>query len=256
MNLFAALVARVRRSLVRYPYIATLRYKGYPPLRFRLHNPTERFRVVEYGGEQPFWERFLGELRSDDIVYDIGASVGLISLAAAQIAAAGVVYAFEPDPETRERLAANGALNGLGNLWIVPWAVSDEAGELMLYSDGAAGFAPSLAPQTRQGAPTGQVMVRADSLDAALERGELPPPTVIKIDIEGAEILCLRGCRRLLAGAFGSPPRLIAVELHPEFLPDFGSSAAEVCAAIEAAGYTLSWSQQRDGQEQRFYRKI
>ncbi len=245
------LIDRAVARLRPYPYQVSLPLPGHEPLRFLIHNPIERYRTVEYGGERTFWEQFLSQLRSDDLLYDIGASVGLFALGAARICKD--VYAFEPDPETRSRLTANAALNNLLNIHMIPWAVSDRAGSVELYSDGAAGFAPSLAKQSRANAPSGSITVATNTLDAAIASGELPLPTVLKIDIEGAEVLCLRGAQRLLAGEFGPPPRLIALELHPPFLPSFGASVADIDALIDPHGYELRESQPRADQEHRWY---
>ena len=49
---------------------------------------------------------------------------------------------------------------------------------------------------------------------------DAPLPTVLKIDVEGAELLVLRGATALLAST--SSPRLIFLEVHPQFLPSLG----------------------------------
>ncbi|MBX0331023.1 FkbM family methyltransferase [Oscillochloris sp. ZM17-4] len=232
----------------RYPRAETLRHANLPPLTFEIHSPVEDIRVTGYGGEREAWAYFLTILRPTDVIFDVGASVGLYAIAAAAVATRGAVYAFEPDPETRTRLIRNAELSMTHNLTIIDWAASDQDGHGTLYTDGASGFAPSLAPQDRPGGPKGQALVRTRPVDDALAAGELPLPSVLKIDIEGAEAACLRGCARLLAGAFGGPPRLIFVELHPLFLPGFGATVAEVRDQIARAGYHVQWQQERDQQ--------
>ncbi len=241
---------------LRYPRTITLPGpRG--PLSFRVCNRTEEYRVAEYGGEEEFLRRFTAELAEGDCVFDIGASVGLMTLfAAAKVgmpeeagSAAGRVVAFEPDPETRRRLEKNLRLNGLGGSTVIPWAVGESEEEAVLFSNGTDGFAPTLRAQVgREGAPTGRVSVSVRSLDAALAAGELPLPTVLKIDVEGAEILCLRGARRLLTGAFGAPPRRVFLEIHPLFLPSFGASAEEVRQLMGACGYRELWQLEREDQ--------
>jgi FkbM family methyltransferase len=240
----------------RFPYIVTLRDLGGGALSFRVYSPVERHRVAEYGGEREILQCFLGLLKPDDVVYDIGASVGLFTVAAARRVARGVVYTFEPDPDTRARLIENVALNQLENVHVMPWAVSDSASEVVLYTDGAAGFAPSFVRQERPGAPTGQVRVSTRALDDALAQNELPLPDVLKIDIEGAEALCLAGAARLLQGAFGSRPRVLLLELHPDVLPAFGSSLAALSDRVIGFGYRLAWSQTRAAQAHHCYECI
>jgi len=74
--------------------------------------------------------------------------------------------------------------------------------------------------------------VRADTLDSYAERFGIPD--VIKIDIEGAEYLALRGAANLLSCA--RPPK-IAIELHPEELQATGATIEKTVAILQDAGY-------------------
>jgi FkbM family methyltransferase len=224
-----------------------------PPPRFHVYSPVERYRIAEYGGERETLLRFLHTLQAGDVVYDVGASVGLFTITAARLIGPGVIYSFEPDSSTRARLEENVRLNHLENVHVVAWAVSDRDGQLTLFSDGASGFAPSMVRQVRPGAPKGETIVQTRSLDMALASGELRPPDVLKIDVEGAEALCLRGCQRLLRGEFGKPPRALFIELHPDLLPALDSSPQEVEELLEKLGYRLSWAQERAAQKHLCY---
>ena len=111
-----------------------------------------------------------------------------------------------------------------------------------------------LSPCLRQtGAERGRITIRTDSIDSAIATGALPRPTVAKIDIEGAETAALKGMKSLLASA--SAPRTIFIELHPKFLPTFGSSVAEASGIIERAGYRVAYEQERADQVHRVYRR-
>lgn len=223
---------------------------GRGPLFFEAFSQAEKHRISGYGEERPFLEYFLSRLNRADIVFDIGASVGLFSLHAAAWLEQGRVYAFEPDPETRSRLQHNHALNPqLDRCCFVEWAVSDRQGETILYSEGAAGKAPSLKPcMAQMQSARGEVRVKTKPLDDAFSEGELPLPDVLKIDIEGAEILCLRGAAKMLQGFWPKRPRLIFLETHPDYLPGFGSDTAEVFALLESAGYLPVWQMERFNQ--------
>lgn len=247
-----SLISRTMARLKLYPHRVHIPLPDGSALRFVAHSPVEHFRTALYGGEREVWYAMLAELHPDDVLFDIGASVGLVTVGAAKCCR--TVYAFEPDPETQSRLVSHVTLNKLANVHIVPWAVSDQAGSLTLYSDGAAGYAPSLARQERPEAPKGEVKVATDTLDAAIARGDLPLPTVLKIDIEGAEILCLRGAQRLLAGELGPPPRLLMIEVHPQFLPAFGADVPAVEALVNAEHYSLDKRQPTHDQDYRWYR--
>jgi FkbM family methyltransferase len=236
-----------------FPLTISLPFKE-RTLLFEVNNPIERFRTADFGDEKEFLDEFALAIRADDVVFDIGASVGLMTIYAAAAAPKGEVFAFEPDPETMTRLKHNVFLNDLSNVTFVPMALSDTTGDVLLYTDGSAGAAPSLRPQeNRPEAPKGKVKIPATSLDAEITSNNLPLPTVLKIDIEGAEILALRGARKLLTGLFGPKPRLIFLELHPRFLPSFYATVEGVREVLQDAGYSLLRSRARDEQLHEVY---
>jgi FkbM family methyltransferase len=247
------ILKRISQGLSRNKQSGTIEIQLNGPrgtLYFEAFSPVEHYRIAHYGDEEGFLNFFLSKIISRDVVFDIGASVGLFSIHAASILDQGRVIAFEPDGETLERLKHNVKLNiGLSNVGYISWAVSNIQSEATLYTDGASGCAPSLKKQPgRTNAPKGKIRIQTNTLDHAIANGELPLPTVLKIDIEGAEILCLKGAQRLLKGAFGKKPRLIFLEAHPDFLTSFDSNVEEVNELIADNGYTVIWTQERDNQ--------
>lgn len=186
-------------------------------------------RIVNYGYEQSYLRAMLETLRTDDILYDVGANAGLVSLHSARKC---TTIAFEPDPSFRARLVRNLELNPGATVQVRPLAISDSDGTATLYTDGAGGNSPSLVHQRDERA---SIMVPTSALDSIVARGDCPRPTILKLDIEGAEILALRGATALLAGP--SAPRALFLEVHDTLLPAFGSSATEVLGMVRAAGY-------------------
>ena len=211
------------------PKIITL--TDYDPggVRFEAIGATELRRIVNRGYEEEYLGRMLDALDRRDVLYDIGANIGLVALHAASRCRA---VAFEPDPGFYGRLERNLELNPSAAIELLPIAISDSDGTVNLYTDGCEGTSPSLV---RQRSERGTVVVQSYALDSIVERRELPAPTVLKLDIEGAEMLALQGAARLLHGE--APPRLLFLEVHDGFLPAFGSSAEEVLALVHGAGY-------------------
>jgi FkbM family methyltransferase len=178
-------------------------------------------------------------LRPGMLVYDVGANVGYISLLLARAAgASGQVFAFEPLPANLERMAANFRLNPWAHLTCIPAAVVDRAGPVrfLAHTSGAMGKAAGSAGRHDQAYPS-EIEVAGIDLDGfAYPSGELaaaafhgPPPQLIKMDIEGGEVLALQGMARLLSEA----RPLILLELHgPE-------SARSAWDTLTAAGYRL-----------------
>jgi FkbM family methyltransferase len=233
--------AKVLLMKRRFPVVVTIKKFERSGVRFEINNATEVFRVDSHGGETDYLAAMLCDLRKDDVLYDVGANVGMVALHAASICQ---TVAFEPEPAFRRRLEVNASLNPDRSFSLEPIAISDSDGSVDLYTDGEEGTSPSLVHQRGE---SGMVSVPARSLDSLLNEGRLPPPTVIKLDIEGAEILALRGARQLLTEP--GKPRALFIEIHDTFLPGFGSSADEVDALLNEFGYTNAIYRERRGSQ-------
>src|SRR5438128_6885595 len=88
----------------------------------RVVNGTDRilvlpeFRHVTETYEPAVWKHLMSEIRPGDVVADVGAYIGLYTVALAQrLSPAGRVVSFEPDPESFGALKAHVELNGLSD---------------------------------------------------------------------------------------------------------------------------------------------
>jgi FkbM family methyltransferase len=144
-------------------------------------------------------------LSPGDCFYDVGANLGTYSLWASPLVdESGQVHAFEPVPETRGRLEALITQNALRNVTIVPAAVGAEAGVGYLRTvPGASGLAHLSTQVSEQVAEQSGVSERSGCIEAPLVSlddyaRQNPPPSLVKIDVEGHELGVLRGARSLL----------------------------------------------------------
>ncbi|MBS1736490.1 MAG: FkbM family methyltransferase [Bacteroidetes bacterium] len=224
----------------KYPYQYSEPQFG---ISFNINNPIEEFRLKNWGGEKEYVLNLLNSLKVDDIFFDIGASVGLISVLAADRLKKGKVISFEPDPENLLRLKNNYDLNLLTNYGIQSLAVGDEEGYMNLYTAGANAFSPSL--QKVNGIDS-FISVKVETIDNLLKANLVPYPTVIKIDIEGAEMMALKGMKNLLCDK--NAPRIIFLEIHPEFLPKFGTNEEAIFIFLEEFDYQFEEKNIRDKQ--------
>jgi FkbM family methyltransferase len=107
------------------------------------------------------------------------------------------VYAFEPVPSNAALVRRNAARNGMTQIQVVEIAVGNrnETARLVLaeYSGGAA-----LAGIERPPDETGEIDVEVVTVDHLVERG-YRPPNLVKIDVEGAELLVLQGMEQVCA---------------------------------------------------------
>ncbi len=178
------------------------------------------------------WEELqfcLRYLRPGDHFVDVGANVGVFSTLVGTRIPGVRLTAVEPFPPVREDLAANLALNDL-DITVVDSAVSDEAGEAtfeVLDRD----VLNRLAPDSGAGG-TG-ITVAVTTLDDLVGADA---PALIKIDVEGSELLVMKGARRLLADPAAAPVLLFE---HAGYCAHFGITPAEVRAFLRGFGYHI-----------------
>lgn len=99
----------------------------------------------------------------------------------------------------------------------------------------------------------GNAAVRIAVINDLIAQGEIPVPDIIKLDIEGAEILALRGMGNLLTSS--KAPRFMFIEFHPDFLPAFNSSLDECKQLVKQYGYNEIQSFRRSNQQHYFFKK-
>jgi len=134
---------------------------------------------------------FENTVKPGSVVYDIGANVGYFTLlAAVLVEEKGKVYSFEPLPRNIDFLKQHISLNKLTNIKVIEAAVSNHMGQALF----------DLGASTAMGhlSETGGLHVQMVSLDQMIENGDLTPPDVMKIDVEGAEFDVLQGAEKLI----------------------------------------------------------
>jgi FkbM family methyltransferase len=235
--------SRVRRGLSRaWDSLlgATGRHVAVPwaGQTFRLQVPFRHLDPAFESAAAAAWTKLL---EPGDTAWDIGANIGLYTLLTGQVVGpGGRVVAWEPSPATFAVLADHIAANGMAS-WCQPIhaAVADQTGGRMAMTVDPAclGNSTDRLGQTGQGQVVQVEVGTMDGFAATLGHR----PRAIKVDIEGAEVLALRGAAGLLApGPHERPALMIAV--HPMFLPEFGCSTTdleEVVARYDYRCWTL-----------------
>jgi FkbM family methyltransferase len=175
--------------------------------------------------------------RMGGVAYDIGANVGLIAIPVAHhVRGRHRVVAFEPVRENHARLVASAALNRLtaDDLLALPFGLAAENATVRMSREAAFGASTGNARLLRQdevpgvhGCPT-NVMVRR--LDDLVDELSLPLPTLIKIDVEGAESHVFEGAQATLRE---SRPVILG-EFNSRLMPLFGTTFPDAAALLPA----------------------
>jgi FkbM family methyltransferase len=166
------------------------------------------------------------------VAYDVGANIGYISLLLADaVGPEGQVFAFEALPENQKRMESNIELNGLrGRIAIIPAAVADRSGERRFLVGPSRGMGKLDGSAGRQEVDyQGSINVKGISLDDFVFGQGNPPPNLVKMDIEGGEVLALPGMQRLLETVCP----VVLLELHGP------QSAQAAWESLSAGGYAI-----------------
>jgi FkbM family methyltransferase len=185
------------------------------------------------GTYEPGLQRAVSDLvRPGMVAYDVGANIGYISLLLARaVGETGQVHAFEALPANVDRLSRNLAANEVGaHVRVIPAAVVGQSGPVRFWIGPSSGMGKAEGSAGRNGiAYRQEITVPGLCLDEYCCDEGRPVPHIVKIDIEGGEVLALPGMRRLLAEC----QPLLFLELH-------GPQAAQVAwETLTALGYSL-----------------
>ena len=210
----------------------------YGPVAFSCENRLTLWRAQTFFKKEPDTLEWIDSMKPGEVLFDVGANVGLYALYAAK---KGIkVYAFEPESQNFAILNRNIYLNGLQeNLVAFNLALSDK--KLLDYLNlssmdkGASlhtvGSNTDFAGNTftadyRQGVMT----VTTDSLSIELN---LPAPNYIKIDVDGHESAIIRGALKTLQQeTFKS----LLVEFNTDLESDMKSVAEVVATGLRQTG--------------------
>lgn len=192
------------------------------------------YTLLDFGSYETDETSFLKAVFGHDEVFlDIGANLGWYSLVLGRNRPGSRVYAFEPIPATVETLEKNIRLNHLENIETVCMGLFDREDELnFLFAPDVSGATSlKLTGQTRGRTSIQNVMCRTTTLDAFCSaRGIVP--TLLKIDVEGAELMVVQGGEKTLEHT-----PIILMELLRKWSREFGYHPNDVFEALAKYGY-------------------
>jgi FkbM family methyltransferase len=181
-------------------------------------------------------------LRPGMTFVDVGAHIGWYTLLAARaVGTTGHVCAFEPDPSNFDLLRKNVAVNEYQrSVTLVPVAICDATRRVSLFARTSNSVCSTLYEGSAVGAE--RIEVEATSLDHFFGERNWPPVDLIKIDIEGAEGVALRGMGEL---SRRNPDLKLIIEYVPSNLRAAGVSPLGLFETLDELGFhrrsIISW---------------
>lgn len=204
---------------------------------------------------KPDWEKeerqFVTELNLEDdddrIAIDIGANIGIYTLLLSHLYPKCKVISIEASPTIFEKLKLNCQLNNLlpgSNLVLLNKAVSDKDGTWVEFyekhsmSTMSKEFLTSISSKiiTNKDDELHKEIVRTVTIDNLAETANINEISFLKIDVEGAEVLVLKGAINILTE---KKVRNMIIEYHSFENYDYAVKL------LDEIGYTIINSQQR-----------
>lgn len=217
------------------PGVATVVAK--PGWRFQVNLSDPIYRDLYFIGEyEPEVSAVVRQvLRSGDVALDIGANFGWFTqLFSRVVGEQGRVDSFEPVEPVYRELQLNLAMNGNpANVRLNKLALSDTAGTAVMHVfAGLNKGHSSMSDLGREDYVTSEAPMT--TLDSYLAEAGRPTVTLLKCDVEGAEMSVLRGAEALLSST--SPPMLI-LEINTTTSAAFGYEARDMLTHLAERGY-------------------
>ncbi len=167
-------------------------------------------------------------VKPGDVILDLGANIGYFTLLAAKLAGAkGRVYAFEPEPNNFKYLRKNLDMNDYKNVLAYQKAVSAKNGKTRLFicpydsghhtinqSGGIEKYRPGYSGKIKE------IEIDVVALDDFIKE-KIKRINVIKVDVEGAEVLAFEGMRNILKQ---NRDIKIFLEFFPLLINEMGNS--------------------------------
>lgn len=180
-------------------------------------------------------DTLLRYLQPGDVLVDVGANIGVLSLPIASARPDIHVFAFEPVRATAEKFSEAQTRAGIKNVTLCRVALGAKSGTLQLRNDPWFGNRDT-GVVSAHGLGRIAACVEVRNLDDLADELSLTRVDALKVDIEGGEYEALRGMERLLRRAL---PRVVIVEIQDALLARAAVPKGAVENFLEAMGYRV-----------------
>ena len=175
-------------------------------------------------------------VRPETVYFDVGANIGLLSIPILRGIPTSRVVSFEPSPNTLPYLSRTKAESDFGDRWqVVGKAAGSAPGELEFFTHSPDLGAYDSFRRTARAGEAARQTVPVTMIDTEWAALGQPVVSVIKIDVEGAELAALRGAVACIAAHQPS----ILLEWNAQNLAAFGCAPEELLTFAREGGYAI-----------------
>jgi len=170
---------------------------------------------------------------------DIGSNLGYYALLASKCTGPrGKVIAIEPEPNNFDLLKINVETNRIENVTVLPYAIGDENGTSKFFVTEASNTNSLLQPAL--GNVMASIHVQVRKLDTLYEELNIPRIDLVRMDIEGGEIIAIKGMSRVLK----QYKPMLLIELHCDTAGV--DNIKKLLKSLVSYGYTAQYLVDRD----------
>ena len=181
---------------------------------------------------EPKLDNLLAMVPKNSTIIDVGANVGFLTLKFSRwVSNNGRVIAIEPEPLNIKTLTQILKDKRIVNVDVINGAAAEKEGTLFLNIH-------PLNPADHRISENG-FPIKAFTIDGLLEASGRLPVSLIKIDVQGAELRVLEGAKKTIA----KYRPIILIEIHDEALISAGYSAQSLIDILTSNSYEL-WDDQ------------
>lgn len=232
----------LRRKLKKFIYGKIPFFSGrFPYYGEKVFFPPNSF-LFGLACEQGVYEHanvrlLLNLVKPETYYFDVGANIGLMALPVLRSIPDCKVVSFEPSPATVPFLAKTISHSSFSTRWqLIKEAVGKELGEMEFHvAHAGLGAFDSFYNTRRIDAESDTINVNVTTIDAVWEQLERPKVSVMKIDVEGAEMEVLVGAQNCIKA---EKPYLLVEWNHPNSLAA-GKSIEDLLRVVSDMNYKI-----------------
>lgn len=178
-------------------------------------------------------ELFRSKIKPNMTIVDIGANLGYYTaIASGRAGEQGKVIAFEPEPNFFKLLSRNISRNNMKNVKLFEMAIADKNGEAELFLSKENKGHNSLIHSDELKTST---RIKMTTLDEFLSSQKITKADIIKMDIEGAEILAIEGMENTLI----KHTPLLFLEFSPHSIIKLNRNPIDFLSILHKIGYSI-----------------